>query len=58
MLLESEVRKIESAAVHLERGGRRIELQNDDVIVCAGGVLPTPFLRTMGIEVETKFGTS
>jgi hypothetical protein len=44
--------------VHLERGGRKIELQNDDVIVCAGGVLPTPFLRTMGIEVETKFGTS
>jgi thioredoxin reductase/Pyruvate/2-oxoacid:ferredoxin oxidoreductase delta subunit len=58
VLLESEVRRIESAAVHLERGGRRIELQNDDVIVCAGGVLPTPFLRTMGIEVETKFGTS
>jgi thioredoxin reductase (NADPH) len=28
------------------------------VIVCAGGILPTPFLKTIGIEVETKYGTS
>ena len=29
----------------------------DDVIVNIGGVLPTPFLESIGIEVETKFGT-
>jgi thioredoxin reductase (NADPH) len=32
-------------------------LPNEAIIVCAGGVLPTGFLKTIGIEVETKFGT-
>jgi hypothetical protein len=26
--------------------------------VCAGGILPTEFLRNSGIEVETKYGTA
>ena len=30
---------------------------NDDVIVCAGGILPTDFLRRVGIHIETKYGT-
>jgi len=33
------------------------KLPNDDVIVCAGGVLPTDFLRRVGIHIETKYGT-
>jgi len=33
-------------------------LPNDAVIISAGGILPTPFLRSLGIDVETKFGTS
>jgi hypothetical protein len=30
---------------------------NDAIIVNAGGILPTPFLKELGIEVETKYGT-
>jgi hypothetical protein len=30
---------------------------NDAIIVCAGGILPTPFLKEIGVMVETKFGT-
>lgn len=32
-------------------------LVNDAVIVCAGGELPTAFLKKIGIRVETKYGT-
>jgi hypothetical protein len=28
------------------------------VIVNAGGILPTDFLKSVGIEVETKWGTA
>jgi thioredoxin reductase (NADPH) len=35
-----------------------VELENDAVIVNAGGILPTGFLKSLGIEVETKFGTA
>ena len=31
-------------------------LQNDHVIVCAGGVLPTDLLERAGVLVETKYG--
>jgi thioredoxin reductase/NAD-dependent dihydropyrimidine dehydrogenase PreA subunit len=57
VLLESEVREITADGVRLERHGEAIAVANDAVIVCAGGVLPTPFLKKIGIDVETKFGT-
>lgn len=57
VLLESEVREITADGARLERHGERIEIGNDAVIVCAGGVLPTPFLKKIGIDVETKYGT-
>jgi hypothetical protein len=28
------------------------------VIVCVGGILPTPFLESIGIEVQTKYGAA
>ena len=31
--------------------------ENDAVIVCAGGILPTPFLKGLGVMVETHHGT-
>jgi thioredoxin reductase/NAD-dependent dihydropyrimidine dehydrogenase PreA subunit len=31
-------------------------LPNDQVFVFAGGVLPTPFLESCGIKIDTKFG--
>jgi hypothetical protein len=33
-------------------------LRNDAVIVCAGGLLPTPLLQQAGIRFDTKFGTA
>lgn len=58
MLLESEVMAIEGSAVRLRQRGRELCLANDDVIVCAGGVLPTDFLASIGIAIETKYGTA
>jgi thioredoxin reductase/Pyruvate/2-oxoacid:ferredoxin oxidoreductase delta subunit len=57
VLLGSNVTSIEPECVHLERGGDAIRIENDALLVCAGGVLPTPMLKDAGIQVETKFGT-
>jgi thioredoxin reductase len=58
VMLKSNVKLIESRKVHLEHDGQPVELPNDAVIVCAGGILPTPFLKEVGVMVETKFGTA
>ena len=58
VLFESKVTRIGETDIELEQKGRRLRLRNDAVIVCAGGVLPTPFLKSIGIEVETKHGTA
>jgi len=58
VLFESRVETIEADHVHLCRNDDQIRIENDAVIVSAGGILPTAFLRTIGIEVETKFGTA
>jgi hypothetical protein len=42
----------------MEHNGLPLEIPNDAVIVCAGGILPTPFLKEIGVMVETKFGTA
>ena len=34
------------------------QLPNDAVIVCAGGQLPTPLLKDIGIRFETRHGTA
>jgi thioredoxin reductase len=57
VLLESKVRKIESADVEISTPNETLRLPNDAVIVNAGGVLPTDFLKKVGIEIQTKFGT-
>lgn len=56
--LNSNVRRIEPKAVQLAQEGIAAGLDNDAVIVCAGGILPTPMLKEMGIFVETKYGTA
>lgn len=58
VLLKSTVEQITENSVALELDGKHFQLPNDATIVCAGGVLPTPFLKSIGIEVETKFGTT
>jgi thioredoxin reductase/NAD-dependent dihydropyrimidine dehydrogenase PreA subunit len=56
VMLGSTVSRIEAECVYLDCG-ETVKLSNDAVIVCAGGILPTPMLKEMGIRVETKFGT-
>ncbi len=58
LLLGSRVTRIGEADIALDAGGRGVELKNEVVIVCAGGILPTAFLKSVGIEVETKHGTA
>jgi len=58
VLLQSNVKKIEQHKVTLDHAGQILEIRNDAVIVSVGGVLPTPFLKEIGIMVETKYGTA
>ncbi len=57
VLLNSVVTLITPKTVSIEQNGVSIELENDGVIICAGGILPMPMLKQIGIQVETKFGT-
>lgn len=57
VLLESNIKEIGVEKVTIEHKGEILEQGNDVVIVCAGGVLPTPLLKKIGIEVDTKFGS-
>jgi thioredoxin reductase len=58
VLFQSAVQRIEPDRVVLSCGGREVDLLNDAVIVSAGGILPADFLRGIGVEVETKYGTA
>ena len=58
LMLKSKILEIGQNSVELEWQGKRQQLKNDAVIVCAGGILPTNFLKSIGIEIETKHGTA
>jgi len=58
LLLESEVVRIEPTEVVIVHRAATHTRPNDAVIVCAGGILPTQFLRDIGVQVETKYGTA
>ena len=58
VMLSSNVVGIQPDRVELEQDGVVHRLRNDAVIVCAGGILPTPFLKSAGISIETKYGTA
>jgi thioredoxin reductase/NAD-dependent dihydropyrimidine dehydrogenase PreA subunit len=55
--LKSGVKTIDKKTLVIKHGDQESEIPNDAVIVCAGGTLPTPFLKSIGVMVETKFGT-
>lgn len=57
VLFQSTVKEITPGTVTLKKNGESIEIKNDAIIVCAGGILPTKFLQSVGIKVETKYGT-
>jgi thioredoxin reductase/ferredoxin len=58
VLLNSQIREIRPDEVLLKNAGQELKVSNDAVIVSAGGILPNDFLRSIGIEVETKYGTA
>lgn len=57
ILFNSNVKLISAATVKIEQQGNELELDNDAVIISAGGILPTAILQSVGIQVETKYGT-
>lgn len=58
VLLNSVVRQISEREVEIEQAGQVHVFRNDAVIVCAGGLLPTPLLQKIGLKFDTKFGTA
>jgi thioredoxin reductase (NADPH) len=58
VLMQSNVSRIDTDHVELNHNSARTAIKNDAVIVCAGGILPTAFLKSIGIEVDTKYGTA
>jgi len=58
VLMRSEVLGIERDKVLLRLVEDEVALENDAVIISAGGVLPTAFLNSIGVKVETKYGTA
>lgn len=58
VLMQSNVKTIGADSVELEQEGEAVRIANDVVIINAGGILPTAFLKDLGISVETKYGTA
>jgi thioredoxin reductase len=56
--LDANVKEIGTETVKLIHEGKDIEMKNDAVIVCAGGTLPTPMLKEIGVMVDTYYGTA
>jgi len=57
VMMKSNVKQIDAESVSIEKNGAISKVRNDAVIVSAGGVLPSEFLKRVGITVETKHGT-
>lgn len=58
VLMKSTVNNIEIDYVTLKTENKTLRINNDAIIVCAGGILPTGFLKNIGITIDTKFGTA
>ncbi len=58
LLLKTELLAIEVDRVRVRTAEHELGLPNDAVIINAGGILPTAFLQSIGIAVETKYGTA
>ena len=57
VMLKSQIQRIDPDKVVIKWEEEVLELPNEAVIICAGGILPTGFLKEIGIQVDTKFGT-
>ncbi|TNF35657.1 MAG: 4Fe-4S dicluster domain-containing protein [Gammaproteobacteria bacterium] len=58
VLFNSNVKTIDEHSVTIVQEDRELKLDNHAIIVSAGGILPSGFLKEIGIEVETKYGTA
>jgi thioredoxin reductase/NAD-dependent dihydropyrimidine dehydrogenase PreA subunit len=58
VMLNSTVQGIQADTVDIDCDGLLARHANQAVIVCAGGLLPTPLLQKIGIRFDTKFGTA
>jgi thioredoxin reductase (NADPH) len=58
VVMKSQVRQIAPDSVVVEQAGKLMRLPNEAIIVAAGGIVPTDFLKGVGVQVLTKFGTA
>ena len=56
VMLKSSPTSIQADRVTLKVEDKSVDIRNDAVIVCAGGELPTPLLKKIGVMFETKHG--
>lgn len=54
--LKSKLKSIEDDVVTLDCHGETLVIPNDSVLICAGGELPSPFLRKIGVDMQTMYG--
>mgnify|MGYP003633387604 CR=1 FL=1 len=57
VLFKSNVKEIQNDVVTIAIDDAEETIKNDAVVVSAGGILPSAFLKTVGIHVETKWGS-
>jgi thioredoxin reductase (NADPH) len=58
VMLKSQIKSIGESDIEIKGDNGTHRIPNDAVIVCAGGILPTEFLKSIGITMETKYGTA
>ncbi len=56
VFVNANVKEIGKDTVTLDHEEQSVVLKNDAVIICAGGTLPTPMLKEMGVMVDTYYG--
>jgi thioredoxin reductase (NADPH) len=56
--MQTEIAHIEERQLFLKHKDELTALDNDAVIVCAGGIMPKKLLDDIGVQFEVKYGTS
>ena len=54
----ANVKQIDEESAVVIHGDQEVSFPNEAVIVCAGGLPPTPLLKDIGVIIETKHGTA
>lgn len=56
VMMQTNLTRIEAGNATLDIDGNIVRTPCDNVIICAGGVLPTKLLQDIGIRTVTKYG--